>query len=135
MQQEGRAATDYFRYSSFESASAVIRSICSAWSPTGKLGVFRAPEYNSGEKGRVVSMKKAPSSKSHRVEGRLQQDLLEFIHAVLSLRKAFVLYCRGNVMLAEALKKLRAAAEGVFYRQPGGPIQLGPPDRQTVCPE
>jgi hypothetical protein len=80
-------------------------------------------------------MKKAPSSKSHRVEGRLQQDLLEFIHAVLSLRKAFVLYCRGNVMLAEALKKLRAAAAAVFYRQPGGPIQLEPPDRQTVCPE
>jgi hypothetical protein len=40
MQQEGKAATDYFRYSSFEAASAVIHSICSAWSPThGFTGV------------------------------------------------------------------------------------------------
>jgi hypothetical protein len=85
--------------------------------------------YNSGEKGRVVSMKKAPSSKSHRVEGRLQQDLLEFIHAVLFLRKAFVLYGRGNVMLAEALKKLRAAEEGVFA---GNQAALYSPSHPTV---
>jgi HEAT repeat protein len=69
-------------------------------------------------------MNKAPSSKSHRVDGRLQQDLLEFIHAILSLRKAFVLYGRGNVMLAEALKKLRAAEEGVFAGREIVPITV-----------